>query len=358
MRIVVTSIIREAGQDEGSGRVRVIDWDRREVLANWSLPDGDYRNLDPNPRGGLRGARGVSAIGNRLVVANTERLFIFDEGWRLVATFSSQLMGSLHEILAEPTGIWCCCTNADLMVKWSWDGFMMSCFDWRMEKKIVRALGFTNLKKVDIGLDYRDPNNRNNIAQLNGIFPMGQYGYLLSMGRVPTRSYLNKCLAKPGSEPEMGEGDAFRSYVLWVGPAGKRLPMRIDQITSPSHNVAFDGERLITLDTSRGEIRAGFDDAYKSFVTRPIRENFGYLRGLCRISKERYLVGDKSPMQIHEIDAESLARVGGMDIPGADRNECVFAIAALPTCFDDPPRTLISEIAECGIRGAEKREAA
>jgi hypothetical protein len=344
VRIVVTSIIREAGLDEGSGRVRVIDWDRREVLANWSLPDGDYRKVDPNPRGGLRGARGVSAIGNRLVVANTERLFIFDEHWQMISSFSSPLMGSLHEILAEQDGIWCCCTYADLMVKWTWDGLVKSIFSWREEKNVVRALGFTNLKKTDLFIDYRDPNNRSNIAQLNGIFPMGQYGYLLSMGQVPTKNYLKKCMATPGAQPEMGEGDAFRSYVLWVGPAGKRLPMRIDGISSPSHNVAFDGERLITLDTSRGEIRAGFDDEHRSFITRPVRESFGYLRGLCRISKERYLVGDKSPMQIHEIDAESLARVGGMDIPGPHRDECVFAIAALPSCFEEPPATLISEI--------------
>jgi hypothetical protein len=81
-RAIVTTVVREAGMYEPSGFVRVVDLERRSVVRCWPMVESRRRALDTNPRGGLRGAKGVGVHGDRLVVANVERLFVFDPGER------------------------------------------------------------------------------------------------------------------------------------------------------------------------------------------------------------------------------------------------------------------------------------
>ena len=99
VHVAVTSIVRGAGADEGSGFLRVVDIDGHRVLAKVPVRESEYRTIDPNPRGGYRGAKGLSVHGDRLVVANSERLFVLDSRWRLLREISDSRMGSVHDIL-------------------------------------------------------------------------------------------------------------------------------------------------------------------------------------------------------------------------------------------------------------------
>ena len=113
-RVAVTSQVRFAGQTAYSGFFRVVDLDTGETLLTEPVPESSWRASDPNPRGGLRGAKGVSVSGERLAVANSETVFALDSSWRILGAFTQPFLGSIHDLLAEDDAIWVACTNADL----------------------------------------------------------------------------------------------------------------------------------------------------------------------------------------------------------------------------------------------------
>ena len=84
-RVAITSVVRYARATEVSGCLRVLDLDKGRLSFVTPSPESTFREADPNPRGGTRGTRGLSVHGDRIVVANAERLFVFDTAWALVA---------------------------------------------------------------------------------------------------------------------------------------------------------------------------------------------------------------------------------------------------------------------------------
>src|SRR4051794_27795019 len=90
-RVAITSVLRYAIPTDISGWLRILDLRRGRLTFVTPSPESSFRQEDPNPRGGTRGTRGVSAHGGRLVVANAERLFVFDTSWCLRAEISDRL---------------------------------------------------------------------------------------------------------------------------------------------------------------------------------------------------------------------------------------------------------------------------
>src|SRR5262249_61998400 len=96
-RVAVTSIVRHAGPAERSGFLRVLDLEARRVVSETPLPESAFRAIDPNPRGGYRGAKGIGVAGGRLAVANSERGFVFDRSWRAPAGLTPPLLGPVPD---------------------------------------------------------------------------------------------------------------------------------------------------------------------------------------------------------------------------------------------------------------------
>ena len=65
-RLAVTTQVRHAGQAEYGGYLRILDLDQGAEVSTTPGPDAAYRGEDPNPRGGLRGAKGMSIKGRPL----------------------------------------------------------------------------------------------------------------------------------------------------------------------------------------------------------------------------------------------------------------------------------------------------
>jgi hypothetical protein len=105
-RIAVTSAVRYVGNSEFSGFLRIVDLERSEVLAVTPVPESSRRADDPNPRGGLRGAKGIGVAGGRFVLANADTLFVFDESWSQISEITHPWLGAIHDVLVEADGIW------------------------------------------------------------------------------------------------------------------------------------------------------------------------------------------------------------------------------------------------------------
>ena len=186
-RLIVTSIVRKAGQERASGYVRVIDFESKRILMKSAAPESVFRSKDMNARGGLRGARGISVYEDRLVIANSEQLFIYDSNWKLAGEITHPLVAGIHDILAEEDGIWITCTTADLLLKVDWAGRAIADWEWRHDKNLTAEFGLRNLSGINRNLDYRNPETHRDglfdTIHLNAVNRSPE-GILLSFGRV------------------------------------------------------------------------------------------------------------------------------------------------------------------------------
>jgi hypothetical protein len=376
-RIAVSSVFRNVPPALESGRLRVIDLDSGATLLSAPVPQSAHRSADTNPRGGLRGARGVSFTGDRFVLANTERLFVFDRKWRMLSELSNSWTADIHEILAEPDGIWVSCAACDLLLKLGWDGEVLASWSWRDDRSLVAEFGFDSLPEVQQSLDFRDPRQRghavHDVAHLNAV-TRARDGLIVSLGRVLTprayrsrrlrrrirqvatraaitrpamaalnRRHLSKVRADPLPAPYRQPGSS--ALVLVSDPAADgttppaRVLLRQDGLEVPNHNAREVGGLLVYNDTNGGRLVA--HDRQNGGPSRlvDVPGNPGYARGLAWLGGETFVVGSQRPAALHTIDLAA-GRVTSSVTLGRDPWECVSSVAVIPDSFDDPPQRL------------------
>lgn len=363
-RLAVTSIVRHAPPDEASGFLRVVDLADGRVLLKSTLPESPHRRTDPNPRGGVRGARGVAVDGSRLVVANAECLFIYDSSWKLVGSISNCWMGAIHDIFAEKEGIWVTCTNADLLLKVDWDGRILQRWEWRRDEKLRRAFGFGRLPCADRNFDYRDPRSRPpgvpNMVHLNAVTRSGD-GLLLSFGRILSpRAYRRARLVGLGGRvaglfggrrrkaklprdplsPGRAENADSSSAILLRRPRrNAEILHRVAGVAVPNHNALRVKDALLYNDSNRGAlVMTGGDGGSRQRVVE-IPGNPSFARGLAQVSEHAFLVGSQMPAAVYTVDMEKLRVTGCCRLDGAPY-ETVYGLCLLPDAFQDPPPRL------------------
>jgi hypothetical protein len=362
-RVAVTSQVRFTGQAAYSGFFRIVDLDDGRTLLTEPVPESRWRSADPNPRGGLRGAKGISATDDRLVVGNTDSLFVLDPSWNAVAEFTHPFMGSIHDVLAEDEAIWVTCTNADLLLKLGWDGTELDRWSWRADAGLVAAFGLGGLPPFDPLVDYRNPlelqSGVHNVVHLNGLARVPE-GLLLSFGRVLGRAEVRRrrVRAVPGRlAARLGIQKPFptkptplptnfmpgsSSAIVLLREAGgpladarAELLLRVENILVPNHNVLSadgslvysdsNGSRLVAVDRATGTEQAAV----------VIPGNPAFVRGLARLTDDVYLVGSQAPLAFYGVDVSRGEIAATYELDGAE-NESVYAVYPLPPVFADP----------------------
>jgi hypothetical protein len=362
-RLLVTSIVRHADLEHASGFANVLDLNTGSLLMRSPVPESTHRARDLNPRGGLRGARGIAFYGNKLALANTERVLVFDNNWRLKGEITHPLMGGIHDLLADAEGLWVACTSADLLVRMSWEGELISAWEWRADTGLCSQLGFGKLAKVDKGIDFRDPETSRsaprNLVHLNSIYRNGDK-ILVSLGRIiPPHTYKRLVLAGWIGRVSQGLGlrrSTKRKSGLRPGgiPASKRPGSRFavleldeqqkaklvfsqSDIEVPNHNVGVFQERIMYNDTNRSEL-VSLDLEKGTEQRLPIPGAPGFLRGLA-LSGSNAFVGSQAPAAVYQVDLERWEIKREFLLDGI-YNESVYGVALVPDIFDDPPAQL------------------
>jgi hypothetical protein len=369
-RAIVTSLVREASLEEPSGFVRVVDLERRKVLATFAMPESRHRARDPNPRGGLRGAKGIGVQGDRLVLANTERLFVLDTAWRLVRAISHPWLAGVHDVLCEPEGVWATCSSSDLMLRFDWDGTLGEHWTWRGDRPLAGELGFASPPRFDPELDYRDPvvahTGVHDVAHVNGV-ARGSDGLLVSLGRIlaprtvralAARAVGARLAARAGLGPpalravrrrrtrrlvrsEQFAADRFpgSSAALLALSRDTRVLVRTRDVAVPNHNVLEDDGLLVYNDSNASRLVGVDRTSGRERHAVPIPGSPPFARGLAALGAGRFLVGSQAPHALHAIDLAGGRLVSSLDLGGRPR-ESVYAVALLPDRFDDPPARL------------------
>ncbi len=375
-RIAVSTVVRNVPPALESGRLRLVDLDSGKTLVSGPIPQSAHRAVDPNPRGGLRGGRGVSFSADRFVLANTERVFVFDREWRMERELSNSWTADIHEVLAEQDGIWVTCAACDLLLKLGWEGEVLASWSWRSDPALAAGFGFDSLPEPEQGLDYRDPRQRGNavhdVGHLNAV-TRARDGLIVSLGRVlAPRAYRTRRFerrarraaaravvmrpivaalgrrhrrrARADVLPMPDRGPGSSALVLVSDPATAAAPsadvlLRQDGLHLPNHNVLEAGDLLIYNDTNNGRLVAR--DRRNGGPARSVEVpgNPGYARGLAWLGGERFVVGSQRPTALHTIDLGA-GRVVASAVIGNDPWESVSSIAVVPDSFAELPRRL------------------
>lgn len=358
LRIAVTSAVRHAGSADFSGYVRVVDLASGEVALKAPIPESGWRADDPNPRGGVRGAKGVSALGDRLVVANSERLFVFDPAWSLAGEITHPLMGAVHDVLAVEDGVWVTCSACDLLLKVDWHGEPIETWSWRSEPSLVSALGFDSLPPLDSDLDHRDPRAAqqgvHNVVHLNAV-TRSPDGLLVLFGRVLAPELVKQRLRKAGLARALARvgisrplptkptqvpastvpGSSFAVVELRdAGPP--QLVLHRSGTSVPNHNVEAVGDSIVYLDSNAGRLVVWDRESASERAAVAIPGSPSFARGLVRLDESTYLVGSQAPLALHAVDLSAGAVTETVELAG-EPNESVYGLEIVPPAFADPP---------------------
>ena len=323
-RFVVSTICRGSRPWEPSGHLYLVDLEQG-VQGSCAVPPAPYLDREPNPRGGIRGGRGLAADGDTLLVANGAEVLRFDRSWRRLATISHPWCGNVHDIAVRDDRLWVCSTANDALAVFDPAGGLTDLVDLR-----PAALLDGDGARFAAAIDYRDPAGYeaadSNLLHANGIGFDAAGVPLVSLGR---------------SEAEGGAG--HRGLIARAD--GLAAPLAVaDDVPVPTHNVVpMPDGTLLTLDSGAGALlvlRPDGREVHSLTLAPPAPD--GFLRGLCPAGGDRVLVGERNRLLIVDLNAAITTgpptTTGSITLAESPR-ESVYAIAPLPEAFEPlPPR--------------------
>lgn len=340
MRVILTTVIRhsEIGA-QVTGRIIELAWPDATILRSRPAPDPMHPLSNPNPRGGLRGGRGVKVWDGHYYIANYDTVFVYDSSWRLRNRISHPLAADIHEIDVDPQGIWLSCSSHDLALKLSFDGAQIACWHLSDSPTFADHLGIQILpldphhdyrRKLPTGLDH---------VHLNCIQISDPNHVVLNFGRaIPDgiRARISrKVFSLPGLNsryPRLrsirGILEGRRNYLAEVDLERKATPRIVCHAATfrPSHNGQLWTDKSAVLCHERGEIL--HLSTVTGRVTSRIPVPCRWLRGLARIDDSRLLAGT-GPCGLAEVDLANGTVTRQVRLVGHP-DESVHGLAVIP----------------------------
>lgn len=289
-------------------------------------------------------------------MANADRLLLFDLEWNPRGELTHPWLGGIHGLHADPDGVWVCCTNADLLVKATWDGDIVEEWEWRRDASLRETFGLRRLSPIDRELDYRDPQTMRsgvpNVVHLNSVAPAPDGGILVSFGRIlsPIRYRRARVAGQAGAMARWldlpplrrGRGRPLGGRVGSIpGSSSAIVRLRTDGGTEvlawekgtavPNHDVWMEGRTLLYNDSNKGHLVVVDLDGDAEPRRIPVPGASSFVRGLARLSPTCFLVGGHGPAAIHQVDLQRGEVTRTVPI-GGDPGEAIFAIQPVPVC--------------------------
>lgn len=377
-RIIISTICRESLNDKSSGWLYFVDLETRTILKRTVGVEPPYRVNDTNPRGGMRGMRGMGFRNGELAVANYSSILFFDSRWNLLRVFSHPSIASIHEIFYAEEGVWVTSTANDVLACFDLNGGLNSLNYLRAHKPLMRKLGGTSklaVRPADLAsgkndfrvrpyfnLDVYDRTHLNSVCELPdgrlllsmGLFVGDYFGLLMNIKTLMLklniwkfflkinrglRQFLRKekqMLTDLVVQPAKG-----RSAVVSLNPiSGEwQVNLQINAAINPSHSVrALSDGTAVYLNTSKGELIHFTLNGEVLSVTK-ITDKF--LRGLLELPDGRLLLGDCNTLLIFDLAARAV--VDQIELSDDPMNS-IFDIQIIPPDFELPPDSLEAKI--------------
>ncbi|MBI5298005.1 MAG: hypothetical protein HY869_21220 [Chloroflexi bacterium] len=372
-RLIVGSAHRVIPSRQLSGYLYVVDLESRAVIQKTEGIDPPFRDFDSNPRGGMRGMRGIAAREGEIALSNYSGVFCFDRHWNLTRTFSHPVCASIHEVLFDGDGVMVASTGTDFFLRFDAQGGLTSAWFVHDDRVIARQAGIrkspmTGRDMLSSGIDFRD--RRKPLSQeydkthLNSIDRCPNGDVLISLGQVVDAQFstltrlkaylitlgvwewllkINRGirgllrLKKRKLSELVVQASRSRSAILRLSPDGKvRLVLLLENISNPSHSVrALADGSAIYLDTTNGSVIHFDAETGALLSTTEVTDQF--LRGAVRLPDGRFALGAGNEVLIFDLALRQVVdRIRFSNNP----LESVHGLNLLPPDFDLPPDSL------------------
>lgn len=375
--ILISTSRRRSSINKPSGHLIVFDLETNNILKTCEIIEPPYREYDPNPRGGFRGLKGIAMNGDRIAIANSSTVFIYDHAWNPTGYFFHPSCAGIHDIEFQDGKIWVTCARNDLLCLLDQHGKMIKSYDARTFVPAVNSehwqpRPFMTSSQVANGkINFRDPRTHDEIfsdtSHLNSVAILKNGDLLVSLGLLknPTQLQLlkiknwmvqiglwskvedvNRLLRKwvgvkknRQKEELIIQPQHGQSSVVRITPAGKVTQcLCFDGLSAPSHSLRLlrDGSGIY-LKTTTGELVHFNPDTGDIYSSHPIGEKF--LRGACELLDGSLLLGDNNSLLHYDLQDH---RVLKRTIVSDDQTEAIFDIQLLPEGFDLPPDSFVA----------------
>ncbi|HEX2138241.1 MAG TPA: hypothetical protein VHG33_00875 [Woeseiaceae bacterium] len=116
--LIATSVVRGSQQGESHGGVFLVDLERERVAQtiDWNTADIDWQG-----RGWDRGLRGIAFDGDRIFIAASDELFVYDRDFNRVASYRSPYLKHCHEISRYKRRLYLTSTGFDSLLAFDLD---------------------------------------------------------------------------------------------------------------------------------------------------------------------------------------------------------------------------------------------
>lgn len=303
--LIATSVVRGSRQGESHGGIYLVDIERQRVAQT---VDWNTINIDWQGRGWDRGLRGIAFDGDRVFVAASDELFVYDREFNNITSYRSPHLKHCHEIFRYKRRLYLTSTGFDSVLGFDLDAGI---FSWGLQIGQVED-GFRAVPFIPGGVDGPRPANNLHINNVHctpaGLFISGAQtrGLLRYTGK-----RIERVVPLPAG---CHNAQPFADGVLF-------------------NDTAADLVRFVSADKQRTFHVPVYDDALLTHTdlddARIARQAFG--RGLCHIG-DRVVAAGSSPSTItlHDFDTmqTTLSINLSMDIRNAIHGLEVWPFAA------------------------------
>ncbi|MBT6323134.1 MAG: hypothetical protein HOJ31_13235 [Anaerolineae bacterium] len=372
MRLLVSTTIRKVTAKERSGYLYTVDLEHQEVIRRSCTIEPPYRSADANPRGGMRGSKGIAIRSDIVAITNTSSIFLYDRDWNLLHTITHPSCAGIHDIGFQKNSIWVATSRSDTINQFDFDGNLLNYIYFRESSYLRKKLKWyppirlTSEQIYQGEIDFRDPRTYEietyDNAHVNSISCLDKGDLLVSIGLIQKNNFLillriktwlkrkelwdsfyslNRMIRRVFRRPKNMHSDLIfqpakgSSAVLRISKDKEmRLLFSMDEKMVPSHSILhLSDKQSIYLDTSNG-IVIEFNPVTGEILTST-KVTDGFLRGSVLVSESTLVMGSNSELIIFNLNEHSVqGRIQISDIP----HESIFDIEVLPSSYDLPPR--------------------
>ncbi|MEC9284845.1 MAG: hypothetical protein VYC36_02610 [Pseudomonadota bacterium] len=292
--LVATSVVRGSRQGESHGGVYLIDLTNERVMrtVDWDAVDIDWQG-----RGWDRGLRGIEFDGDRIFIAASDELFVYDQTFRQITSYRCPYLKHCHEISRYERRLYLTSTGFDAILGFDLD---RNLFSWGLsvsrDKKGLRAVPF-------------DPESRHgpplrNELHINSIFCESRAMYISGLRTSGIHAYTGRHLNQVATLPD-GTHNArpYRNGVLFNDTQKNVVRFVPQQGKQGVFNIPVYNPGLLT--------HTEFDDS------RVARQAFG--RGLCVI-RDGVIAGGSSPSTVTLYDIDQMKTTQSLNLSLDIRN--------------------------------------
>ena len=370
-RAIVSTASRHKLPDQASGHYYVVDTDSFQVIQCSEIIEPPFREYDTNPRGGVRGGKGIFIREDVVVLSNSSAVYIYDHDWIPLSIISHPSLGGIHDLCVVGEQVWITSSRNDLLFCFDFQEIILDYYDFRKMPEVFHDIKwkpkpYLSDKQIHSGhIDFRDPRthdpNVSDAAHINGVDILPGGDLLVSLGLLIDTKFsrllllkkwmvekgiwkkwlsLNRMISRAFSMKKKMHSDMViqpaRAYSAVVRITENRQVkpcLSFYGTTVPSHSVrVLEDGSAVYLNTTNGEL-IHFSPETGDIISKA-SIGIKFLRGVRQMKDGHLLVGDNQ--SLYHYDHMQKKIIDTLKISN-DPDEAIYDIYIMPDDLTLPP---------------------